>query len=393
MSEPAEKQVPTLSEKKKKRQKKNKILYTLFLIGFCIALGLLLYSPFADLLSRYMQTITIGQYVGDVSGLSESDIARLKAEAIEYNAKIYEEQLKKPFAYEGEEYDDPEYDKILKVSKYSSVMANIEIPSLNVYIPILHGTHMDELNMNAGHMHGTSVPIGGPNTHAVIAAHTGLRSADLFSGLTKLKKGDVFYIHVLDEIHVYTIDQIVVVLPNEANQYMGIIQGHDYTTLYTCTPYGINSHRLLVRGERTYPDLTKKGTAGENADLLSRRILLLILTILIGLIPFIVLALGLYYIWRNQEKVKQRKEKRKQKKFQSQQKKTDILTNKEEMSENSEQIETDSSSSDTESASSEEISNDDTVSTAETVDSEEQVSQEGIEDNDKESQDISNFDT
>ena len=130
------------------------------------------------------------------------------------------------------------------------MMGYIEIPEIDIYLPIYHGVSEEVLSKGIGHMPNSAFPIGGEGNHAVLTGHTGLPSAKLFTDLTELEEGDRFYIHILDLVLCYTVDQIKVVLPNEG-QDLSIVPGKDYCTLVTCTPYGINSHRLLVRGIRT----------------------------------------------------------------------------------------------------------------------------------------------
>lgn len=285
--------------------RKKKLSSILLLIGFVIAICVLLYPTFTDHLSNIFQAMSIGGYTGDYAALSDEERARLKEEAYEYNIKIYEGQQKTPFAYEGEKYEDALYDSILKVSDENNMMCYVEIPKIGVYLPVVHGTKSDDLNSQIGHMHGSSVPIGGKNSHAILAGHTGLRSYSLFTDLDKMEKGDQFYIHVLDEIHVYTVDSIKVVLPKDCNQYLQIIPDKDYITLYTCTPYGINSHRLLVRGERT-GDLQYEGQDGDMMDVNSHKWKEIIICILLLLIPLSILSIGLYRII-NKEKIMAKK--------------------------------------------------------------------------------------
>lgn len=174
----------------------------------------------------------------------------------------------------------------------------LEIPKLNLYLPIYHGTEETTLEKGVGHMEGTSLPVGGSSTHCVLSGHTGLPTAKLFTHLDELEEGDLFYIHVLDETLAYQVDQTKIVLPEETDD-IQIVPGKDYVTLLTCIPYGVNSHRLLVRGERTAYEpeqITVKTSKDENPEsavsentiynkeetlLLAGAILLLILAVIV----------------------------------------------------------------------------------------------------------------
>lgn len=289
------KREPKRKEQIKKRIRSHKIRRLVALFLLVAATCVLVYPSFADALSDMKQIIVIGGLSDSLSMLSEEEIFGLKEEAQHYNDLIWRSQQSRYFHYEGEEYDDELYDAILRTSPASAIMAYVEIPKTGAYLPIVHGTKASDLTYQAGHMHGTSVPIGGINTHCVISAHTGLESATLFTGIDKLKQGDQVYIHVLNEIHVYTVRKSNTVLPGEADFYLQIEEGKDLITLYTCTPYGINSHRLLVTCERT-GDLDPSAVSGRN-NIDSRSIEALIRVILWVLIPAGLLAAGLILIF------------------------------------------------------------------------------------------------
>ncbi|MBF1167780.1 MAG: class C sortase, partial [[Eubacterium] sulci] len=141
------------------------------------------------------------------------------------------------------------YEQIMDVTD-TGIMGYIEIPKINVYMPIYHNVDEGTLQIAVGHIPGSSVPVGGESTHSLLSGHTGLPSAKLFTNIDQLKVGDMFFIHVFDEVLAYRVDQINTVLPDEVEK-LDIEEGKDYVTLITCTPYGVNSHRLLIRGERT----------------------------------------------------------------------------------------------------------------------------------------------
>lgn len=169
-----------------------------------------------------------------------------QSRAHSYNQYIYAVQNRHGFVYE-DEYKDPEYEAILNGP--CGMMCVIEIPSIHVLLPVGHGTGTDLLRDAAGHLHGTSLPVGGPSTHAVIAAHSGIVDRELFTHLPRMKTGDKFNIYVLGEKHTYIVDKISTCLPSETEA-LSIVPEEDMITLMTCVPYGINTHRLFVRGVR-----------------------------------------------------------------------------------------------------------------------------------------------
>lgn len=221
----------------KKRVKRRLPLLFIFIL-LMIGIGLFMYPKVSNWISVYTAKTEICTYDKAVEKLDNSDKEKMKKEAQEYNKALAENNHDK--------IAQLDYDKILSVS---GAMAYIDIPKIKVYIPIFHGTENEELEQGVGHMKDTSFPVGGRSTHSVIAGHTGLPTAEIFTDIDQLVNGDIFYIHVLDEILAYKVDQIKVVLPSETNDTQ-IFQGEDYVTLLTCTPYGINDHRLLVRGTR-----------------------------------------------------------------------------------------------------------------------------------------------
>lgn len=187
----------------------------------------------------------IAEYNGAANELSEMDYQKLAAEAREYNENL----LTRPDRYHPTKAESDWYNRLLNITK-DGMMGYIEIPSIKVSLPIYHRTDDVVLQTAIGHLEGSSLPIGGPSTHAILSGHRGLPSAHLFTDLDLMEIGDVFYINVLGEKHEYVIDDIRIVLPYEM-QYLEIEPGQDYCTLVTCTPYGVNTHRLLVRGART----------------------------------------------------------------------------------------------------------------------------------------------
>ena len=181
--------------------------------------------------------------------------------ALEYNAELYKKQLTEPFRYMGGEAGDPVYEKMLG----DRILCVLEIPAIDLTVPVVHGTGSEEMKTAAGHFYGTSLPCGGVSSHAGIAAHSGLPDARLFSDLEELKNGERFYIHVMGETHVYRIENMRTVEPQEADRFMQIEKDRDLITLYTCTPRGLNTHRLLVRGVRDPEEESRLKTDGEAA--------------------------------------------------------------------------------------------------------------------------------
>ena len=222
-----------------------------------LAVWLILTAGVAGLLSplildQYHLATAVTKYTGyssEIDGMSKAEIAEEKEKIKAYNQKIAKQQKESFFSYRGADATDSEYESIL--NQKDGAMAYIIIPKINVYLPVAHGTKDSELEYETGHIYGTSLPFGGDSTHAVIAGHTGLISNRIFTDLTKLAKGDKFYIRILDEEHAYTVEDIRVLLPGDCDPYLQVEDGKDLVTLYTCTPYGINDHRLLVTGKRT----------------------------------------------------------------------------------------------------------------------------------------------
>ena len=222
-----------------------KHLSTIF-FGIISLIGLLLvlYPTVSNFLSNREQKKVIREYSNIVNNMDKEEKEAMYNEAVDYNKKIYENGMidySNPDAVEG-------YNDILDVSG-TGIMGYISIPKINVELPIYHGTSDGVLQVAVGHLEGSSLPVGGENTHCVLSGHRGLPSADLFTHLDRLNVHDIFTISVLDKTLVYEIDQIKVVAPGDT-QYLQIEDGKDYCTLLTCTPYGINTHRLLVRGVR-----------------------------------------------------------------------------------------------------------------------------------------------
>lgn len=230
-----------------KKKAGNLVICIIFLAG----LSLLLYPFVANQWNNYRQKQLISGYEQAVSEKEAAegidyDAERKKAE--DYNEALLPCVLPDSFALAESSGVDPVYMNTLNIAG-DEMMGSVEIPKINIKIPIYHTTEEDVLNKGAGHLEGSSLPVGGANTHAVISAHRGLPSASLFTDLDQMKVGDHFLLHVLDETLCYEVDKISVVKPEDTSA-LAVEDGQDLVTLLTCTPYGVNTERLLVRGHR-----------------------------------------------------------------------------------------------------------------------------------------------
>ena len=230
-----------------KKKAGNLVIGIIFLAG----LSLLLYPFVANQWNNYRQKQLISGYEQAVSEKEAAegidyDAERKKAE--DYNEALLPCVLPDSFALAESSGVDPVYMNTLNIAG-DEMMGSVEIPKINIKIPIYHTTEEEVLNKGAGHLEGSSLPVGGANTHAVISAHRGLPSASLFTDLDQLKEGDHFLLHVLDETLCYEVDKISVVKPEDTSA-LAVEDGQDLVTLLTCTPYGVNTERLLVRGHR-----------------------------------------------------------------------------------------------------------------------------------------------
>ena len=224
--------------------KKN--LFTIILIIlFVTGVGLLLYPTVSDYWNSFHQTRAIANYAEVVANIDDSAYQEMIDEARAYNERLYRNGR----SWELSDEELEEYKKTLDITG-TGIMGYIEIQKINCFLPIYHGTDDSVLQIAIGHIEGSSLPIGGPNSHSVLSGHRGLPSAKLFSDLDQIREGDTFVIRILDEMLTYEVDQIRIVLPHEL-QDLEIEDGKDLCTLVTCTPYGVNSHRMLVRGHRT----------------------------------------------------------------------------------------------------------------------------------------------
>ena len=214
------------------------------LLVLLIGLSLLLYPTVSDYWNSFHQTQAIASYAEAVAELDDVSYEQYWEEAQAYNETLRSNSHR----YQPTENETKQYENLLNISG-NGIMGYIEIPAIGVSLPIYHGVEDTVLQIAIGHIEGSSLPVGGPGTHCVVSGHRGLPSAKLFTDLDKLAAGDTFLLRVLDEVLTYEVDQIHIVEPHEV-ELLEIEEGQDLCTLVTCTPYGINSHRLLVRGHR-----------------------------------------------------------------------------------------------------------------------------------------------
>jgi len=234
---------------------KRHLTTVIFIAILFTGISLLLYPTVSDRWNRLHQTRAITAYAEAAAGLDDADYAQILADAHTYNEELtvggVELTEEKRAAYEAQ----------LNIAG-QGIMGYIVIPEIDCHLPIYHGTSEGVLQTGVGHLEGTSLPVGGAGTHSVLSGHRGLPSARLFTDLDQITEGDLFLICVLDEVLTYEVDQILVVLPEETEA-LAILPGEDLCTLVTCTPYGVNSHRMLVRGRRvdTVTEETERITA------------------------------------------------------------------------------------------------------------------------------------
>ena len=229
--------------------KKDKLINIFIALMILVGLSVMFYPVVSDMWNTYRNSLLISSHKKDVNDLSKKQTEQIWNEAVNYNKNHKENFIKEDVFTNLKKHTKSKYDSYLNISK-NGVMGTIVIPKINVEIPIYHGTGEKELQTGVGHMEGTSLPVGGTSSHCGLSAHRGLPSAKLFTDLDKMKKGDLFFLHILDKTLAYKVEDIFTVKPNETDK-LSLIKGKDYVTLLTCTPYAVNTHRLLVRGVRT----------------------------------------------------------------------------------------------------------------------------------------------
>ncbi len=234
---------------------KNRLFTVLFGLLFLTGLAILTYPTIADQWNTFRQSRLISDYQETISQMEEEDFEEVWAAARAYNQTFEQNSiLSDVFGIdEAEHIEDTEYWQVLNVAG-DGVMGYLTIPKINLRLAVYHGTEEQVLQTGVGHMNGTRLPVGGENNHTVLSAHRGLPSAKLFTDIDQLEPGDLFYLHILNEDLAYEVDRILPMVDKDdydaLEEALKIEEGQDQVTLFTCTPYGVNSHRLLVRGHR-----------------------------------------------------------------------------------------------------------------------------------------------
>lgn len=269
---------------------KKKIINIGLSLLFLIGLSILLYPTFSNLWNTWRNDQLISEYSQSIQEIPEADYSEMWEAAREYNRQHTENVIIDVFDKENEkEYEmSHPYDVLLDPSG-NGIMGYINIPKINIQLAIYHGVGEHSLENGVGHIEGTSLPIGGESTHAVLSAHRGLPQAKLFTDLDQMEIGDTFFITVLDQKIAYQVDQIKTVLPEETDD-LAIVKGEDYCTLVTCTPYGVNSHRMLVRGKRVELSQDQEKQIEEEQEQILPGIGLEERTLLMGIAAFIILT-------------------------------------------------------------------------------------------------------
>lgn len=265
-----------------------------FILLLILGLGILLYPTLSDAWNRHVASSLVNDYETAIGEKSDDEIENIRQLAIAYNRTLIGNVLPDAFA-ELQLPPDATYDSMLDPAG-SGYMGTVEVPAIDCTLPIYHYTTEEVLQKGAGHLAGSSLPVGGESTHCVISAHRGLPRAKMFTDLDRMKEGDVFYLHVLEETLAYEVDQIKTVEPTETSD-LSIQTGEDLCTLLTCTPYAINTHRLLVRGHRIPYDAAQHQNVAKSAPR-GYSILLRVLSVLAGL----ALAGVIIYLLRRRQK-------------------------------------------------------------------------------------------
>lgn len=223
--------------------KKRILLHVLFLVLFLIGIGAAAYPAFGNWYTEQKRSVVLTEYEKALAKIEDADLTDAFKQA-----EIYNDAL---FTGEIDEKERPDYGELLCTTE-DGIMGYVEIPAIQIRLPIYHGCTENELSKGAGHLPSSSLPVGGRSTHAVLAAHSGRADSKMFTDLDQVKEGDLVYLYVLNKTLTYEVDQITVTTPDDTDA-IQIIDGEDLLTLLTCTPYGTNTHRLLVRGYRIFP--------------------------------------------------------------------------------------------------------------------------------------------
>ncbi len=288
--------------KTKAEKKQNSIfLRIVIILLFLTGLGIYLYPTISDVWNKYRNQYLVNRYDESVGSLTDEKKEAIWSEAEQYNLQHTTNTIVDAFNDDDEYVLSHPYDTMLDPNG-DGLMGNIEIPKLDLSLAIYHGLGSDVLEKGIGHVEGTSLPIGGESTHAVLAGHRGLPSAKLFTDLDQMEIGDIFLIRVMDKTMAYKVDQIKTVLPTESED-LNIIPGEDHVTLVTCTPYGVNTHRLLVRGIRT--DYTED--IEKQAEEITKTEVNPLLLLVLGAVAFIVILIIIIAIANKKDKKQKEK--------------------------------------------------------------------------------------
>ena len=271
----------------KRTERRNRKSTIGIILLFLTGLSILLYPTVSNLWNEHRDKQLISVYNAKVSK-SGTDWKKEFAGAQAYNRDLRPKSVPDAFSSKAGRRS-AEYEKLLNVTG-NGMMGYVDVPSIHVKLPVFHYTTKSVLKKGAGHLLGSSLPVGGKGTHAVISAHRGLPSAKMFTDLDQLKEGDLFYLHVLNKTLAYQVDQIKVVKPTQTEA-LAAVEGKDYVTLLTCTPYGVNSHRLLVRGHRVPYDPAEKAETHHNW----KHILMVLLCIAAGLVMAFVISKAIFW--------------------------------------------------------------------------------------------------
>ena len=271
---------------------KKKIRNIAFAVFFFIGMGITFYPMISSRWNAYRDSLLVAEYHKTV----ESAVGRERLREMIENARTYNNTLDVPAGPDAfsirEGTQDKEYESLLNESG-SGMIGTVEIPAIKVNIPIYHYTTSASLEKGAGHLLGSALPVGGEGTHCVVSAHRGLPNQKLFTDLNLLKAGDVFYFHVLDQTFAYEVDQILTVEPSQVES-LSVVKGEDYATLVTCTPYAVNTHRLLVRGHRVpysdeeYKENVKNAVPRSDKNYMMMQALCVLIGIVIAVVIFFV---------------------------------------------------------------------------------------------------------
>ena len=273
-------------------------------VGYLIAFSLILYPVVSNYVNQLHSTTIATDYEQEVSHLSENLENEMIEQAREYNKSLIGiSSFIDPFSdTEGIQTEDDVYNNLLKIDD-TKMMGYIDIPKIDIVLPIYHGTSESVLQSGVGHLPNPSLPVGGESSHAVLSGHRGLANAKIFTDLNKMEIGDVFYIKILHHTFAYQVDQILTVLPSETDA-LQIEKGKDYVTLVTCTPYAVNTHRLLVRGTRIPYEEAKK--VDEEVGL-HRTIPFYMIILIGGIAAVVIIWIGTKIYSRRKEKVREQK--------------------------------------------------------------------------------------